>query len=255
LTAYGIYDPFSAIVAQSFQARCLWLSSFCYSLAQGLPDMGLLPFISEIGVISRIRAVSKVPLIVDIDNGFGSKKHALAISERLVACGVDAVCIEDKHSPKISSLYKGGQSLLETDQFCGIIREIKRSLPSLKVLARLEGIIYGQDVDEIDERIKKCMEAGADCVVLHNVTDNIDKLRSLISQNAQVPFGIIPTKYMQKLNQLSNENIVLVIYANQLIRSCYDSMGKTVNHLCRDPSSVDSEIPSIETMKALVVRE
>ena len=255
LTSTGIYDPLSSIIAERNGANSLWLSSFSFCLAQGYPDLGLLPFTAEISTISRILDVTTVPLIVDIDNGFASVEHAGVIAKKLDRLGVHAICIEDKFSPKKSSLYPDSQELLPLKEFSQIIQRMKREAPNLNIIARLEGLNYGQTDELINERISACMNARADCVLLHNTTASIDRLKCLITTNRNVPIGIIPTKYMEKVHSLDNENIVLVVYANQLIRAVHKTIANTMKSLEYKPENIDKEISTILEMNMLVKKD
>jgi len=249
--AIGIYNPLSAIVATNMGAEILWLSSYSYSLSQGFPDMGFLPFNTQSDIVSRIRFHTSVPIIVDIDNGMGSIDHAFSIAERLAGYGIESVCIENKASPKSSSLYNDPQLLLDPLYFCKIIEKLK-SINNLTVISRIENLNYPNNHD-LSLTINDCYSAGADCIVIHNKSNDISRLNEIISIKKDIPFGIIPTTFMNKIDKIESENIVLCIMANQLIRAVHSTLKETLLHLANSPIDIDERISSIEKLNSLVI--
>ncbi len=254
ITIVGIFDPLSALLAQNQKASAVWLSSYSYSAAQGYPDLGLLPLSSDTTVISRIQRRIEIPLFVDIDNGLGGIEQAFILSQELFRQGVAGVCIEDKLSPKSSSLYKNPQNLMPLDLYLDLIQKIKKLLPQLLLLARVEGLVNGYSIKEINNRIQKYHAAGADCVVIHNTSSSIDKLVELINLNPDIPFGIIPTTYMESLVKLKQKNIVLKIFANQLLRRMVKSIEEIIIDLNKDPLIVENKIVSVQHLNKIIIK-
>lgn len=251
-TAIGVYDPFTAMIAVHSGAEALWLSSYSYCASQGIKDIGLLPFVAEDNLITRIRHVVNKPIIVDIDNGFGSVAHAEEIVFRLQNLGASGICIEDKKSPKLSSLYTAEQSLLSVEEMTDIVSGIKRKSPDMKLIARLEGLNYGEDIGLLHDKIKFSYEAGADCVIVHNVQNDVSALKHIVTENENIPMGIIPTKYMDKLPEVGHfPQIVLVIYANQILRACYDAVSNATQSLLHSPEEIDGKVASISLINKL----
>nr|VFK56549.1 MAG: phosphoenolpyruvate phosphomutase [Candidatus Kentron sp. TUN]VFK62892.1 MAG: phosphoenolpyruvate phosphomutase [Candidatus Kentron sp. TUN] len=248
----GIYDPLSAMTAEAMGADALWFSSYSYSVSQGVPDLGLLPISSEQTGLLRISSAVNIPVYVDIDNGFGSAEHALEISKRARDAGAAGVCIEDKMSPKLSSLYGGKQTLLSAARYTGIIETIKRQVDGLEVWARIEGLNHNEPVMAVREKLRQCHLAGADCVIVHNTKLGIADLLAAIEGHDQIKIGIIPTTYMSKLADIARYEIYAIILANQLMRAVYSTLLSTSRLLVSDPTLVDEAISSVENINRLI---
>lgn len=248
----GIYDPLSAMVAEQAGAKALWLSSYSYSVAQGLPDLGLLPFSAEQSALLRITSSVSVPVYVDIDNGLGSRRHAVNIAKRARDAGAAGVCIEDKMSPKVSSLYEGAQALLDIGVFADIVGAIKRDVPDLQVWARLEGLNYDESIATVRSKVRRCHDTGADCVIVHNVKPSVDDLLDVLAGHEGVQLGIIPTNFMSELPHFGDLDLHAVVLANQLLRAVYPIFGDTTRALLADPVGVERDVASIADINGLV---
>jgi PEP phosphonomutase and related enzymes len=71
LIAPGVWDPFSALLAERAGFRALYLSGAALASSIGLPDLGLITLDEVAEAVRRIRRVTGLPIIVDADTGFG----------------------------------------------------------------------------------------------------------------------------------------------------------------------------------------
>nr|VFK12287.1 MAG: phosphoenolpyruvate phosphomutase [Candidatus Kentron sp. LPFa] len=242
----------SAMAAEAMGADALWFSSYSYSVSQGVPDLGLLPISSEQTGLLRISSAVNIPVYVDIDNGFGSAEHALEISKRARDAGAAGICIEDKMSPKLSSLYGGEQTLLSTAHYSQIIETIKREVDGIEVWARIEGLNHNEPVMEVREKLRHCHLVGADCVIVHDTKPTIDNLLAVIEGHGKIKLGIIPTTYISKLADIARYDIYAIVFANQLIRSVYKTLLSTSQVLLSEPTLVDETISSVEDINRVI---
>src|SRR5438045_7759054 len=112
--------------------------------------------------------VQDVPVLADIDTGFGNAVNVAYVTPRYLAAGVAAVFIEDKTFPKDSSLRAGGrQELVPIREFQGKLAAAKAT-GSVLVMARTEALIAGLGQDEALRRGEAYAEAGADGVLIHS---------------------------------------------------------------------------------------
>ena len=81
-----------------FKAQCLSGSSVSASFC-GCPDIGLVSLEDLVEIVSRVTAVSPLPMIVDIDTGFGTELNTIRTCERIAAAGAMAVHLEDQTFP------------------------------------------------------------------------------------------------------------------------------------------------------------
>ncbi|MDY0322935.1 MAG: isocitrate lyase/phosphoenolpyruvate mutase family protein, partial [Candidatus Carbobacillus sp.] len=96
----GAPDALAAKIAKDLGVKALYLSGAAYTAQRALPDLGLV-HVSEVADRARdlIRA-SNLPLLVDIDTGFGGVLSVVRTAREMVEARVAAVQIEDQDLPK-----------------------------------------------------------------------------------------------------------------------------------------------------------
>ena len=114
----GVHDGLSARIAERAGFRGLWASGFCISASKCLPDVGLLSMHEHLAATAAIHAASELPVIADVDDGFGDAINVVRTVREYEAAGVAGVCLEDNQHPKRNSLYAGlDRQLVSSDAF------------------------------------------------------------------------------------------------------------------------------------------
>src|SRR6267142_1793859 len=103
----GVYDGMSALIAAKWKFEFLWVSSFSCSAASGLPDVGIIGPDEILATVRTIRRLTQLPIVVDLDAGYGDPLKVFHVVEAMVRAGAAAVCIEDNPVSKRCSLYPG----------------------------------------------------------------------------------------------------------------------------------------------------
>ncbi|NRF94357.1 methylisocitrate lyase [Paenibacillus frigoriresistens] len=156
----GAHDGMAARIAKQFDFEALYLSGAAYTASRGLPDLGLI-YSNEVAERARelIRA-SGLPLLVDIDTGFGGVLNVARTAKEMVEVGVAAVQMEDQNLPKKCG-HLNGKSLVSSEEMMQKIKTIKEVSPSLVVIARTDakGV---EGMEAAIERAKLYLAAGAD---------------------------------------------------------------------------------------------
>jgi methylisocitrate lyase len=96
----GTHDALSAQIAKRIDFKAIYLSGAAYTASRGLPDLGLI-YSNEVANHARelVRA-SGLPILVDIDTGFGGVLNVARTAKEMVEANVAAVQIEDQEMPK-----------------------------------------------------------------------------------------------------------------------------------------------------------
>ena len=127
-----------------------------------IPDIGLAAF-SEISAgIRDILAVTRLPVLVDCDTGYGDVKNVTHTVQGYEAMGVSCIFLEDQVSPKRCG-HMAGKDVIPADEMVGKIRAAAgaRRSPDLFIIARTDArAVHG--MDEALRRGEKYLEAGAD---------------------------------------------------------------------------------------------
>lgn len=165
LVALGVYDALSAVIATQAGAASLYMSGFGFEATQiGAPDVGLMTLTELAEQCSRITSVSDLPLICDIDAGFGGVNNIWRTVRELERAGVSAVQIEDQTQPKRCPLLDG-KSVVSREEAVGRVQaaiDARRSDDFL-VIARTDADLIS--FEEMVQRSNLYLEAGADIVM------------------------------------------------------------------------------------------
>jgi methylisocitrate lyase len=156
----GTHDGLSARIAKQIGFEALYLSGAAYTASRGLPDLGVV-YSEEVTrrVRDLIRA-TQLPVLVDIDTGYGGVLNVARTAREMVEAKVAAVQIEDQELPKKCG-HLNGKKLVSTEEMMQKIQTIKQVAPSLVVIARTDAK-GDEGIDAAVKRAQKYIEAGAD---------------------------------------------------------------------------------------------
>lgn len=144
--AMSAHNPLSAKLAAEAGFDAIWGSGFELSASHAVPDANILSAGLHLEMMRAIAAVVDVPVIADIDTGFGNAINVAYVVPQYEAAGVSAVVMEDKTFPKDTSLRADGrQELVRVAEFQGKIEAAcaARRDPDFCVIARTEALIAG----------------------------------------------------------------------------------------------------------------
>src|SRR5918999_1964942 len=181
IVAVGAHDALSARLIERAGFDAVWASGFAISAAQfALPDANLLTMTENLEIIRQMSRATNLPVIADIDNGYGNAVNVMRTIIEYEAAGVAAISIEDNIFPKRCSFYSGVQrELVSVEEHCGKIRAAKRAQRSadFMVIARTETLIAGWGMEEALQRATDYAEAGADAILIHSKASTFDELK------------------------------------------------------------------------------
>ncbi|TBL76459.1 methylisocitrate lyase [Paenibacillus thalictri] len=156
----GTHDGMAARVAKQFDFKAIYLSGAAYTASRGLPDLGII-YSNEVADRAReIVRASGLPLLVDIDTGFGGVLNAARTAKEMVEAKAAAVQLEDQEMPKKCG-HLNGKKLVPIEEMVQKIRAIKEICPTLFVLARTDAKSV-EGMDAAIDRAKQYVAAGAD---------------------------------------------------------------------------------------------
>lgn len=166
----GCFDPLSAMLVEQAGFDAAYLSGFAVSAARlGLPDLGLLGLDDVVATTRSVTARVSIPLVVDIDTGFGGPLNVQRTVAEVAAAGAAAVQIEDQRSPKRCGHFDGKElvDLAEAVARVALVVDA-RSDGDVVVIARTDAIAV-EGVDSAIERARAFADAGADIVFVEAI--------------------------------------------------------------------------------------
>ena len=96
----GVWDGLSARIAEQAGYRALFSSGMAIAASLGMPDADIYTMSENLDAVRRIREASQLPLLADVDHGYGGPLNIIRTVQRFEAAGVQGVIIEDQASPK-----------------------------------------------------------------------------------------------------------------------------------------------------------
>jgi len=163
----GVYDALSAKIAESLGFDAVFQSGYSVSASVlGLPDYGLL---NANEVIERARYIAssvKIPLIVDIDTGYGNALTVRRIVRELENAGAKGIFLEDQLWPKRCGHMQGKQ-VISRGEYIQKLRAAldARSSEEFIVVARTDAL-EPLGIDEAIDRANEYARIGADLVFI-----------------------------------------------------------------------------------------
>lgn len=162
--APGVFDGISAILAEKAGFSALYLSGSGVAGRSGLPDLSLTTLSEVVDEAQRVVAVTKLPLIVDADTGFGEAINVVRCVKSLEDAGAAAIHIEDQEAPKRCGQLDGKKLISEKD----MERKIRAAVATRKnrkfmIIARTDA----RAVEGFEGAVRRAnlyLEAGADVI-------------------------------------------------------------------------------------------
>jgi methylisocitrate lyase len=183
LKIVGTHDGMSALIAKKVGFQALYLSGGAFSASQGLPDLGILHSREVAERAREIIRATNLPLLVDIDTGFGGILNVARTAKEMVEAKVAAVQIEDQMLPKKCG-HLNGKKLIPAEEMAQKVKTIKEVAPTLMIVARTDALaVEGRDA--AIARLKTYVEAGADIVFPEALT--IEEDFNVFSESFDVP--------------------------------------------------------------------
>jgi 2-methylisocitrate lyase-like PEP mutase family enzyme len=161
--AVGAHDGLTATLAERAGFEAVYAGGYAVAAHNhGLPDIGLVGLAEVAASLSRMTAVSNIPVVVDADTGYGSEPGVRRSVIELERAGAAAIQIEDQVFPKRCG-HMEGKRVIPRDEMVLKVRSAlaARRNPETVVIARTDAL----QVNGLDDAIDRCnayAEAGAD---------------------------------------------------------------------------------------------
>lgn len=158
----GAYDPLTARLVQLAGFDAVYLTGGGYSRANGLPDLGLFTMSENIEFISRAVEAVDIPVIADMDTGYGNALNVIRAMREFEKTGVAAFHLEDQVAPKKCGHYEGKQ-LVSRSEMVGKIKAAvdTRRDTDMVIIARTDSRAV-EGFEAAIDRMNAYLEAGAD---------------------------------------------------------------------------------------------
>jgi len=224
IVAPGVYDPFTALVANQAGFDTLYVSGAAIAYTRlGRPDIGLVTMTEVAQTLSLIRDRVDAHLVVDADTGYGNALNVVRTVREFERAGATAIQLEDQDFPKRCG-HLDGKALIPTAEMCGKIRAAVDSRLSREtlIMARTDAVAV-EGFDHAIERAKMYREAGADMLFVEAPRTRDDLARIAKTLGSSLPLlanmvegGKTPTLPAAELETMG---FAIVIFPGGIVRA------------------------------------
>lgn len=158
----GAHDAMAGILAKEVGFPAIYLSGGAFSASMGIPDLGVITSTELVNRAREIIRASDLPMLVDIDTGFGSVLNVTRTVKEMAEAGVAAVQIEDQELPKKCG-HLNGKKIVPTEEMMQKIEAARKASKDIVIVARTDAKAI-EGIDAAIERAKKYVQAGADAI-------------------------------------------------------------------------------------------
>jgi methylisocitrate lyase len=172
LQVIGAINAYTARMAQATGFRALYLSGGGVAAnSLGMPDLGISTMDDVLIDVRRITEVTTLPLLVDIDTGWGSAFNIARTIRSMEQAGAAAVHIEDQVSAKRCG-HRPGKELVPAAEMVDRIKAAvdARTDPDFVIMARTDALA-GEGLSAALDRSAAYVAAGADMIFAEAVTE------------------------------------------------------------------------------------
>ena len=161
----GAYDALSALLIERAGFDCMFVGGFPVAGARyGVPDIGLAGFTDIASAVRDLIAATEVPVLVDIDDGYGDVKNAVHTVQTYERMGASAVFLEDQAWPKRCG-HMAGKKVVPAEVMEAKIKATmaERLSPETLICVRTDArAVLG--LDEALRRAECYIKAGAEAI-------------------------------------------------------------------------------------------
>jgi methylisocitrate lyase len=223
LQVIGTLNAYSARMAQRVGYRAIYLSGGGVAAGSlGVPDLGISGLDDVLTDVRRITDACPLPLLVDVDTGFGASAHNIARTVKsLIKFGAAAMHIEDQVGAKRCG-HRPGKELVSQQEMVDRIKAAAdaRTDAQFVVMARTDALAV-EGLQAAIDRACACVEAGADMIFPEAITELpmyrkfADAVRVPILANL-TEFGKTP---LFTLQELAGAGVAMALYPLSAFRA------------------------------------
>ena len=218
----GAINAYAAMLAEHSGFKAIYLSGAGIANASyGLPDLGMTSMNDVLEDVRRVTAACSLPLLVDIDTGWGGAFNISRTIKEMISAGAGAVHIEDQVAQKRCG-HRPNKEIVSIAEMCDRIKAAvdAKTDPDFVVMARTDALAV-DGFNAVVERAGRFVEAGADAIFAEAMTD-IDMYKPVV-EVARVPVLANLTEFGQTplytAVQLRDVGISMALYPLSAFRA------------------------------------
>lgn len=253
LRVVGAVNAYCAMIAEKIGHRALYLSgSGVASASYGLPDLGITSLDNVLEDVRRITGASSLPLLVDVDTGWGGAFNIARTTREMIRAGAAAMHIEDQVLQKRCG-HRPNKAIVEQGEMVDRIKAAvdARTDASFVIMARTDAAAV-EGMQAALDRACACVAAGAD-MIFPEAMGSLAEYRQ-ICEAVKVPVLANITEFGQTplftTTELSSAGVALVLYPLSAHRAMAKAAEQVFKALLTEPNQA-SVLGSMQTRAEL----
>ncbi len=253
----GVHDCISARLAEAAGFEAAFTSGFGISASTlGRPDFGFLTATEMLASVSRIVSSVKIPVVADIDTGYGNPLNVIRTVEDVVLAGAAGIILEDQEWPKKCGHFEG-KRVIPAEEHSQKIRAAAeaRGASDLVIIGRTDA----RAVNGLDDAIRRgrlYYESGAD-VIFIEAPQSVEELREIAAAFPDAPLfanmvegGRTPLLSAAELGELGFK---IVVFPLSGLFSATKAMERCLTYLRKNGSTYGySDMLTFKEFEAVV---
>ncbi len=237
LQILGAINAYCAMLAEDAGHKAIYLSGGGVANASyGLPDLGITSLHDVITDVERITNASTLPLLVDIDTGWGGAFNISRTIRAMEKAGAAAVHIEDQVSQKRCG-HRPNKAIVSQEEMVDRVKAAvdARTDDDFVIMARTDALAV-EGMDSAMERAIACVDAGADAIFPEAIIE-LEQYRAF-ADAVNVPilaniteFGATP---LYNCRELAAAGVAMVLYPLSAFRAMSKAALKVYQTIALD---------------------
>ncbi len=222
LQVVGVVNAYAARLAQAVGFRALYISGGGVAASScGLPDVGITTLEDVLTDVRRIVEITELPVLVDIDTGWGGALNIARTIHAMIRAGAAGVHLEDQVAAKRCG-HRPGKAVVPQEEMVDRIRAAvkARTDPNFVIMARTDALAV-EGLAATLQRVGRYVEAGADMLFPEGV-QSLAQFQQFVDA-VPVPvlanlteFGVTPSLTVEELRSVG---VKLALYPLSAFRA------------------------------------
>jgi methylisocitrate lyase len=259
LQIVGTVNPYCAMMAKNVGHQAIYLSGGGIANASyGLPDLGITTLNDVLVDVERITNACDLPLMVDIDTGFGGAFNISRTIKAMEKAGAGAIHMEDQVAQKRCG-HRPNKAIVSKEEMVDRVKAAvdARIDDSFVIMARTDALAV-EGIDSAIERAIACVEAGADMIFPEAMTE-LDQYKTFSAALASATGKHVPilaniTEFGQTPlyggEELAKASVDMVLYPLSAFRAMNKAAEMVYQHLLH-VGNQEAMIEHMQTRKEL----
>lgn len=259
LQIVGTINPYCAMMAKNLGHQAIYLSGGGIANASyGLPDLGITTLNDVLVDVERITNACDLPLLVDIDTGFGGAFNIARTIKAMEKAGAAAVHMEDQVAQKRCG-HRPNKAIVSQAEMVDRVKAAAdaRVDSDFVIMARTDALAV-EGIDSAIERAIACVEAGADMIFPEamNQLDQYVKFSTALKSatGRHIPILANITEFGQtplyNCKELAEAHVDMVLYPLSAFRAMNKAAENVYKHLLVEGNQ-EALLDSMQTRKEL----